>query len=69
MKKQLSISLRHCDAAVLLVYQPGTVVTTEGCEDSRCESWHRVPSTDPLPDSTMPRPLIVVAPALNELRW
>jgi hypothetical protein len=56
VKEERSMALSHCDAALLIVYPPGTIVPIQkGTRDVK--SWEAVPN-----DATGESPIIVVAP-------
>ena len=66
VKAKLKPILDYTPVSGIFVYLPGTDVTTEGYKNSRCKPWDEVPTTGPLPGSTIPRPLIVVATASEQ---
>ena len=60
-KAELKKSLEHCDVNEISAYSPGT--TPPFAQDEAIKPWEEVPTTDPLPGESTPRPVIVMAPA------
>jgi len=59
VKKKRAVALNHCDAAMLVVYPPGTEPPFS--QDKALKAWDPIPS-----NSSGPQPLIVVAPQQQE---